>query len=141
MLTEQWHKWEPIAGLSPKYILDSIINDYQVFKVILVDKENPAIKLELEFFEAGVYFEQKIALPFRAQTIAFLKNEYGEAFIDEWTFFKITNSKQQQWMSDQAGILMNFDKFQHLVLITTNFVVDLVTFDDAITGEFIDSNK
>ncbi len=132
MLIEEWVKWEPIEWASPKYFLDTVVRNGTIFAMTLIDQTNLEKKIYIDFTKSPVYFQQKIATQLRVKALAVVKKEYGTDFIDEWSFFKIINSKQKEWMSAQAGVVYNFDKFQHFVLITTNYVVDIVAFKDPI---------
>ena len=132
MLIEEWAKWEPLKRVAKKYCLDLLVDNDDSFFLDLFNEANLQEKLRVDFTKSGPHFQQRIAAPLRAKTLAMLKSHYGKAFIDEWSFFKIINSKQKEWMSAQAGVVYNFDKFQHFVLITTNYVVDIVAFKDPI---------
>ena len=125
MLVEKLNKWTPCEGLSSKYRLDSIYND-GCFNMVLIDVNDPTKKILIDYSSSPVYLEQKTALSFREKTLRFLRECYGKEFVDQWTFFKIDNSQEKQWMTAQAIGIMDFDSFQHYVFITTNYFIEFV---------------
>ncbi len=122
---EAWIRWEPIEGLSEKYYLDSIINDAEVFKVILSDADNKNKKVAV-IFSASVYFQQITEETLTFRRFDTLCDQYSVEFVTSWTFFKVINSSYVQLVSEQSCGAIQSDLLVHYSLLAVDFFVDII---------------
>jgi hypothetical protein len=124
-MKEEWKKWEPIKGLSKKYYTESIIDDFDGFKVVLCDENNKGKKAIITF-DSSVSSYKWTNETFRLDTAAFLDKEYGSNFYTEWTFFKITNSPYLQLLSKESSGIADYYSLIHFAIIESNAILDVI---------------
>lgn len=138
---EQWVKWEPIKGLSKKYYIDSVIDNFDGFNILLSDEaDQHQIKVT---FETLVLSYRNTDESFRLSTTGFIHENYGKTFCTEWTFFKVIHSPYVQWLSEQSyGIAESVLPPIHFSFLAINSILDVIATCEP-TFEFIkkDSKK
>jgi len=125
-MQEQWTRWEPIAGLSQKYYIESISDTIEGFKILLFDANDREKKI-LVSFPNSVDAYRSTDESYILLTVSNLDKVYGDKFYGEWTFFKIKNSEYLKWISVQSYSSSDFFNFTHFCFLATDSVVDVVT--------------
>jgi hypothetical protein len=124
-MNEQWIKWEPNKKLAKKYEIDSILDNFNGFKIILSDVDDEKKKVQVVFknsVDSYNYSEEG----FRLKTVWRLGDKYGKNFYGDWTFFKITNSKYLSWLYEESVGMYESLTFIHFSFITPNAILDVV---------------
>jgi len=78
-MAEIWARWEPIAGLSAKYFIDSVSDNFDGFKVILSEIHNRKKQVSI-VFENSVDLYRNADETYRYQLVLELDEKYGEYF-------------------------------------------------------------
>ncbi len=128
-MLEDWIKWEPAAGLSKKYYIDSILDDVEKFEVTLSSAENEIKKIKV-IFEDSVYSHCRTNESFRVKIIYDLDKKYGTDFYGDWTFFKVTNSSYLQWLSRQSTTISNSRNLVHFSFVAVDSILDVINVSD-----------
>ncbi len=125
-MIEKLHEWEPIDGLSEKYVTESISRDFENGLVIMLsDKNNSTKCVKITFKYSPEVF--KVA---KVECLhAYIKN-YNEKYqniCNKWTFFVITESLYLKWLSDESHRLSDhLGPFYHFCFITDNSIIDII---------------
>lgn len=130
-LDEKWTQWKPMEGLSPKYFVDSIVDNLKEFSILLSD-ENDKKKHVKMTFETVILSHRHTDESQRIKTIHYLDEKYGGSFYSKWTFFKVENSKYVSWIVEETSGFGIPEPIIHYALIDSNSIVDIVTHGDPI---------
>ena len=104
-MQENWQNWEPISGLSNKYIIDLIKCDSDVgFQIKFSECRNKEKKI-LVTFKNGVFAYREADEKIKNYAVTKLSNAEGLDIYSNWTFFKVTNSSYLKWLSEESGTL------------------------------------
>lgn len=117
-MIENWTKFEPINGLSNKYYLESIIDDLEEFKIILVDINDckKKVSIVIDSFLGSYHITD----------VVYLDKKYELNFYQEWTFFKLDNSDYIDWLSEESwGLAEDFYSLMHFAFICSNSKIDI----------------
>ncbi len=125
-MQEQWVQWKPVNNLSTKYNIDAISDSLDNFKVELTDYNNGKNKV-IVTFENSVDAYRTTDETFRLNCINTLDKQYGPDFYGKWTFFKVTNSKYIQWLSEESCTISDSLPLVHFSFIAANCILDVVT--------------
>ena len=121
---EQWIKWEPITGLSPKYYIESISDNRNGFTILLSEADyKNTVKVT---FETLVLSYRNTNESFRLSTIDFIYDNYGAAFCGQWTFFKVVNSAYVLWLSEQSYTIAESVPPIHFSFLAVDSIIDVV---------------
>lgn len=114
-----------MAGLAPKYYVDSISDSVSGFELVLseVADENKRLRI---VFEDSVHAYRSTDESFRQKTVQFLEEQYGCEFFSTWTFFQVGKSEYLQWLSDQSHGVLEAEYLCHFAFLATDSVVDVV---------------
>lgn len=132
-MTEQWIKWEPMEGLSAKYFIESIMFNREILRVILINVHDKNQKIQVLFDKTISTFRVTNGV-LRLKTIDTINKKYGATFCDEWTFFKVTNSEYVQSLVKDSCETYDPEKFNHLVLIGENSIIEFADSDKPIVS-------
>jgi len=135
-MLERWVRWEPIEGLSFKYFIKEIIDNPNLFKIVLKPLNSEQKSIEV-LFENGVRVYRRTDESFRAKLVHDLDEKYKVDFYKNWTFFKVENSEYFFWISDQSYEWSDVHSFIHFSLIASNAVVDVLADYEPVV-KFID---
>lgn len=124
-MQEKWTKWEPVAGLAPKYDVESIVDNHDGLTVTLVDTKNDKNKVSVVF--TGRILSYRWAdETYMDQRVRNLFQEYGSKFFCEWTLFKVTNSEYAKYISETSGTLSDVSPFTHFVFVTNELLFEVL---------------
>lgn len=136
-MQEQWVHWEPASGLSPKYCIESILDNLEAFKIVLCDEHDSRKKIYM-IFKGFVGSYKWTDETFKLGTISFLNKQYGMKFYSGWTFFKVINSKYMQLISEESCSISDSRNLMHFVIIESNSILDIIASSDPKI-EFVES--
>ena len=123
---EQWTQWRPIEQLAPKYYMTALIDDVTGFYVRLGESKNNPRGLFITFEDSiGAY--RITDEGDCARKLLYLNDTYGHDFFAKWSFFKVVNSEYLEWISQEAGGIFDPKSTEHLVVITENSMIDMVS--------------
>lgn len=122
---EQWHRWEPLSGLHPKYYIDSISDDLAGFEVLLSEAAHPDKKVRI-LFKNGVDVYRNTNESFTNELIANLHANYGRSFYVNWTFFKVTDSEYLAWLSRTSSGISDTRPLQHFVILSVETALEII---------------
>ena len=123
---EQWTQWRPIEQLAPQYYTTAIINAATGFHIRFGESNNNPRGLFITFEHSiGAYRITNEGN--RAAKLLYLNDTYGHDFFAKWSFFKVVNSDYLEWISQEAAGIFDPKSTEHLVLITENSIIDIVS--------------
>lgn len=123
---EQWTQWRPIEQLAHGYYMTALIDDVTGFYIRLGESKNNPRGLFLTF-EHSIGAYRITDEGDRAAKLLYLNDTYGHDFFAKWAFFKVTNSEYLEWISQEAAGVFDPKSTRHLVLITENSIIDIVS--------------
>ena len=129
MMHEQWKKWAPIDGLSPRYYIEAIHDIMDGFSIILVPDEDTTSKVIIAF-ENSVEAYRATDESFRQKTLLKLSREHGIGLLGQWALFKVHNSSYIHWVSEESFNITGSLQLQHFVFIGGNQIVDVLSTDE-----------
>ncbi|QQE74225.1 hypothetical protein KDJ56_20675 [Brevibacillus composti] len=124
-MQENWERWEPVFGLSSKYYVESLSDSIEGFRILLSDANDEKKKVEV-IFEDSVHAYRSTDESFRQSAINMIDELYGTEFYAEWTFFKVTNSKYIQWLSEQSYGITESESLIHFSILAGDSIVDVI---------------
>jgi hypothetical protein len=138
-MNENWIKWEPAEGLAKKYSINSISDTLDKFEIILseYDNINHKIKVKMKFDFVDSYRCTDKSL--RLKDMGELVEKRDEKFHNNWTFFKVLNSKYLKYLSKQSYGIIDDRNLMHFALITEDLIIDLINPSEPIV-EFIEKD-
>ena len=95
--------WRPIEGLGNKVHIYSVCNDYESFRVVLVEHGNTTRRLLLDFrgsVRAYRETDDLVALHLLRGHVEPFENEEPHP----WALYTVTNSEYLKWASHNSGI-------------------------------------
>jgi hypothetical protein len=123
---EQWTQWRPIEQLAPRYYMTALIDDVTGFYIRLGESKNNHRGLFITF-ERSIEAYRVTDEGDRLTKLVYLNDTYGHGFFAKWAFFKVTNSEYLEWIAQEAGGIFDPKSTRHLVLITENSIIDMVS--------------
>ncbi len=123
-MLEHWEKWIPSPDITSMYEIESINYDEHGFKITLFDIENKKNKIDL-IYENWVFAFRKNDGIYKENIIDTIKKQNPTKFCDNWTFFKVTNSKYLQWIFEQSLETCDLSYFSHFSFITPTSILDI----------------
>jgi|SRR5579862_507719 len=124
---EQWTQWRPIEQLAPGYYMTALIDDVTGFYIRLGESNTNDPRGLFITFEHSIGAYRITDEGDRGMKLLYLSNTYGRDFFAKWSFFKVTNSEYLEWISQEAGGIFDPKSTEHLVLITENSIIDIVS--------------
>ena len=124
-MDEIWTKWEPIPDLKEKYYVEYIQDDPEIFKVRLYESYASQKRLDI-VFENLVKSYRRTDETLRYRVVCYLEKRYDTNFYAKGTFFKITNSKYLEWLSQESCSISDHIPLIHFVLLAADSLVDIV---------------
>lgn len=124
-MAEQWVRWRPIEGLSSKYYIELIEDNFNGFKIVLSDANDEKNKINV-IFESSVHAYRSTDESFRQSTINIINEVYGIQFYSEWTFFKVVDSEYIQWLSAQSYSIAESEPLIHFSFLAVDSIVDVI---------------
>jgi hypothetical protein len=116
IMTEQWVKWEPIAGLAEHYNIDEVLNTVDGLSIVLSKTDgNNDVKIRVTFDTIEAY----------RSTYETFRIKISDQYMG-WTFFRIENSEYLQWLSEQSHGMYDDFKFLHFAIATDDTVLDII---------------
>lgn len=125
-MNEQWSRWEPISNLAKSYYIESIHDDRQGFKIILCNEKSKNKAVEI-MFEDSVYAYASTDDTSVGTIINQLYLEYGSAFYQGWTLFKVSNSTYIQRLSEQSYGVISARPLIHFSFVTIDSILDVIS--------------
>lgn len=110
---EQWLMWEPLSKLDGDFYREAVIDGYHGgYKIIVADHNDKEKKIHITF-KIGVSSYRKIY-----ETYAWVMQK--DFLRDGSYFYKVTNSKYIQWLSDiSESVSSDMEpNMQHFVVFT-----------------------
>ena len=123
-MQNEWCKWVPLDNVAQQYSLESLVDLDSSLTVTLVDIFDSSKKIQV-CSEGPVFSYQCTDLNMRSCTVEKLCEIAGDNFM-QWTFFKVENSALSEWLSSQSFDFIPLNNFVHVVLVTTDTVIDIV---------------
>lgn len=126
-VNEQWTRWEPFpySNRTCYYIEQMTINKKGLI-IILVEYASEINAVQVVFKNSVVAYTSTDE-SFVIDTLSYLDENYGDHFYGTWPFFKITNSKYIQRLSDRLkSHSKDASTLIHFVLLTGNSTVDVI---------------
>jgi len=124
-MQEGWVRWEPIKGLSNKYDVKSLLISADGLMITLSADSNESHTVKVAFVSSSGAYRQTND----QSKITLLSNElsqrYGEAFLSNWTFFKIENSAYLAWLEQESCTWSTYYEFNHFCLLGKNSFIDI----------------
>lgn len=130
-MQEQWTRWEPIAGLTKKYDIISCHDDCETgFTIVLCEEDDFNKQLHVNWKNSVDAFRQ-IDESFTIMLIDDLHKRYGVGFYCNWTFFKVTNSKYLQGLSElSSGVIDYLPGCMHFAFFSSELLIDVITYSE-----------
>lgn len=132
-MQENWVQWNPLKGIVGKYDVDRVSMDERGLIIQLYSENNITKKVEVHFsytLDAYRYTNDSFAFNICGD----LSQKYGVDFYGTWSFFKVTNSRYLQWLSEQSCAYSNEFTFTHFSFIGTDSIVDILArYEPAVT--------
>jgi len=123
---EQWVQWRPVGQLAPQYYMTALIDDVTGFYIRLGESNNNPRGLFITF-EHSIGAYRITDEGDRAAKLLYLHDTYGHDFFAKWSFFTVVNSEYLEWISQEAAGIFDAKSTKHLVLITENVIIDIVS--------------
>ena len=120
----RWVRWKPVDDLSVKYEIESFSLDDDGFVLMLADVQDPKKKVQVHFAQDVTTF-RRIKGDLRLVVIENLYQRYGKEFIDDWTFFKATDSYYVRTIMEDSLEIFSSEEFNHVAFITPNSILEL----------------
>ncbi|MCI8408533.1 MAG: hypothetical protein HFJ09_04585 [Lachnospiraceae bacterium] len=116
-------KWDILKninsyGLNIKFISD----DFDGLTVILENNELELFSIRWADVESYCRSTEEVRFKFIAGEWQQVRKEFPN-----WSFFKVTNSPYIKWIKEQAGGFMDEDKLIHFMIVSTDYVLDIVS--------------
>jgi len=126
-MVEQWTRWEPIPNLAPKYSVYVLNFNKKGLRIELMDDEHENKIVEISFKRPVVAYTRTDE-SFILNLLCDLSNAYGDVFYGYWTFFKVTNSRYIQQISQNLRhTISDSSSLIHFVIMSGNDMVDIVS--------------
>jgi hypothetical protein len=123
-MDEHWSYWKPLEKLEALYRLETVIDKMTSLSILLLEKDSDK-KLLLEFDSSLIGYRQSDET-YRSSLIHSLANVYGDNFLSQWSFFKVTHSAYVAWLSDESEGIYNSAQVHHFVIMDDLLVIDIV---------------
>jgi len=121
---EEWKRWEPMQGLSGRFVIDSLMLSYDAL-IIQLSAEDNDTKIEIVFdgnIDAYRYTNESFCFTIFSD----LSKKYGDDFYSNCSFFKITNSEYIQWISGKSAGWADALPFRHFCIVGNDEVLDIL---------------
>lgn len=116
-------KWEPIKTINNSNLnIKSIIDDFDGLTVILENEDTESITIRWAEVESYCRSTEEVRYKFIGGEWQKIRKKFSD-----WSFFKVTNSPYIKWVKEQACGLMDEDRFIHYMIVSMDYVLDIVS--------------
>ncbi|HJZ23831.1 MAG TPA: hypothetical protein VJ201_05200 [Candidatus Babeliales bacterium] len=125
---ESYKKWDPLQtmpGLAGKYRIDVIHDSSEYFSVSLLDIQNQDHKIKF-IWKDSLSISRKVDFSQNSRYLNNLKRTVAPELIDNWSFFKVENSKFLAWLSIQSDNWSDYMSFEHYHILGPDSLLDIV---------------
>ena len=125
-MKEVWKRWSPtIFNESMHKACYAVVKDTEELEFNLVFNDTDDIVKIV--FQYGVLSYQNTDEGKRLRAINYLVDNYDDDFYGDWTLFEVEKSSFLNWFQEENYGIYQDDEIKHLVLLTSNDVVDILT--------------
>ena len=133
---EEWIKWEAVTGLSQKYDIKSVHDDFDGLTIVFSDKKNKKKEIHV-IFDGWIACYRSADETYMDHRVRNLFSKYGSNFFCDWTFFKVINSEYLQYISETSGTISDHTPLIQFAFFTDDSIFEiLVAYEPKI--EFVD---
>lgn len=116
-------KWDILKNINSYGLnIKSISDDFDGLTVILENNELELFLIRWADVESYCRSTEEVRFKFIAGEWQQVRKEFPN-----WSFFKVTNSPYIKWIKEQAGGFMDEDKLIHFMIVSTDYVLDIVS--------------
>ena len=130
-MNEEWSRWNPCDIPEGEFVVTRLSQDIDGVRVVLDD----------EIFEIEIFFDGFPPIVFssmeglRMRTCREVLSKYGnDRFFRENFFFKVSNSKLEEWAIAESCGFYDKDSLQHYCIVTCVEVIDIIAGSDPIVS-------
>ena len=123
---EKWESWEPAAGISGRYYIKKIVEDWEIGLQIFMISDDDKDKKICITFEKSPWIYKVSAGVTNYKRVDFLEQTYGKSFYALSTFFKVTDSFYLIFFGEETYGLWEDIKFTHFVFWCTDTIIDVI---------------
>ena len=134
-MLEQLVRWEPLNNLSKKYKIESLVDDVNTIKIVFSDLYKVEKRMSF-LFEETVRVYKKTNKNAWISSIETFGQKTEKILFDEWTFFKVVNSKYILLLAEESCGFFQPEWFIHFVFAGENIIVEVVAGGEPIV-EFV----
>jgi len=124
-MIERWKRWTPHPSVGGKYSRYELSSSRAGFAIKLSEAENVGKQVKIIFKEFVIAYR----CSYKTQNAVVMEEHeksYGSSFCADWSFFEVTNSAYLQYLSYYSCGITDQQSARHWVLLTEDYVIDLV---------------
>lgn len=124
MNESEWIIWEPIKDFTGTIYLNSFIDDNSGIALTFEVENEDYEKINI-IYENWVISYRNTDEGDMLSTISYVRDKYGNDFIQKYSFFKVKNSSYVKWYKSNS--CNPWDEVEHHVYITPNDIIEILS--------------